>query len=137
MQTKGIDLYLVVKITSLSPVSRITMTTDTVPQSFSTKSEEVISQLSLFSKPPLLVSVANTIVEEIPTTLGSVSLTNLQFTVPASPSLYTDLANTYIYMRVKLVRVDGSDIQATDKGGFCNNILGTIIKSLDMYIKIT
>ena len=100
------------------------------------QTEQLVSQLSIFQKTPVLISVANNFVEEVETktTLNLTNTSNLQFTVPASPTLYTDLSSTFLYLRAKLVKADGSAIGAADKVGPINNVLGSLIKSCDHYI---
>ena len=101
----------------------------------STSSEQLVNQLNIFAKQPVLLSVLNSFSEEYATKSTLDGATNsLQFTIPASPSSYTSLSETLLYIRLKIVKADGTNIAADAQVGFCNNILGTIIKNVDHYI---
>lgn len=100
--------------------------------------ETFVPELSLFEKASTLLAVQDNFIDAIPTksTLTG-PLTVLQFSVPASPTLYTDLANSFLLLNVKITRGDGSNLQAGDSVGPINNVLGSLIKSCDFYINDT
>ena len=100
-----------------------------------TQSEAFLSSLAIFEQPSTLLTVQSNFVEEVPTKsslVGDVSV--LSFSIPASPTLYTDLTKTYLQMNVKIVRADGSNQQAADSVGPVHNVLGSLIRTVDLTI---
>ncbi|MCP4652808.1 MAG: hypothetical protein GY858_05435 [Candidatus Omnitrophica bacterium] len=74
--------------------------------------------------------------EEVKTksSLSQGQVSQLLFTVESSNELYTDLSRTYLYLRAKITKEDGSEIGENVKVGPVNNLLGSLFKSVDMYL---
>ena len=100
-------------------------------------SEQLVSELAIFQKVPAMVSIAGCYDEEIETktTLpGDRAPTVVQFTSNKSASYYTDLSKTYLLLRVKIVKGDGTALGDNETVGVVNNFHSSIIKSIDMYM---
>ena len=101
--------------------------------------EEIIPEsLSIFSRPPTLLSIDDYAYEQVntKTTLGD-NIPRLEFTVPADKQNYTDLRETYILIKMRYVKADGSGIGATPVLGPVNYPVTSMIKSITMAINDT
>lgn len=98
-------------------------------------SEQMISQLNLFQRRPLMLSVVNSFIEEYQTKTTLDASTNVvQFTIPPSPTNYTNLNETMLYVRVKITLADGTNIPQNANVGPVNNVLGSLFVNLEHYI---
>jgi len=48
--------------------------------------------------------------------------------------MYTDLANSFLYMKIRIVKKDGTNIADAPKCGIVNYPHGTMIKSCEMHL---
>jgi len=101
--------------------------------------EEIVpSSLNIFSKTPTLLSVNEYTYEQITTkTALDGSTPQLEFTVPADKVNYTDLKETYILVRCKILKADGSAMGTPSKIGVVNYPVTSMFKSVGMAINDT
>jgi len=101
--------------------------------------EEIIpSSLNLFSKPQTLLSVNEFTYEQITTKTALDGITpQLEFTVPADKVNYTDLKESYVMVKCRMVKADGSVVGATPAIGVVNNPVTSMFKSMGMSINDT
>ena len=85
------------------------------------------SELDLFSVPPTQTSIENgTWVEYHPiSTITNGAL--IEFDVSSSGEDYMDFANSYLYVRAKLQRANGDDMENDDQVGPVNHFLHSFL----------
>ena len=95
------------------------------------------SELDLFSLPPTQTSIeSGTFVEYHPIS----SLTDaapIEFEVSSSGDDYMDFANSYLYVRAKITRSNGNDLEADDSVGPVNNFLHSLFSQVDVSLNGT
>ena len=95
------------------------------------------SELDLFSVPPTQTSIENgTWVEYHPIS----TITNgapIEFDVSSSGEDYMDFANSYLYVRAKLQRDNGDDMENDDQVGPVNNFLHSLFSQIDVSLNGT
>ena len=90
------------------------------------------SQLDLFTLPGTQTSQEkNTYVPHYP--ISSLADGPLEFDIKAS-SMYTDLGDTRLYLRCKVVKQDGTTVPATEEVSVCNMFMHALIQRLDVYV---
>ena len=99
--------------------------------------EGVNSELDLFAVPPTQTSIDDDRwVEHQPlTSLDSGG--PIEFMLPGTGDAYLDLANTYLLIRAKVVRGDGTDLAADTQVAPVNNWLHSLFSQVDVYINDT
>ena len=99
--------------------------------------EGVKSELYLFAVPPTQTSIDDgSWVEHQPLTyLDSGGPT--EFMLPGTGDAYLDLANTYLLIRAKVVRGDGTDLADDTQVAPVNNWLHSLFSRVDVYINDT
>ncbi len=77
--------------------------------------------------------------ERIPTKsqLDDPNLAQFEISAPMSRENYTDLHNSFLYLRVKITHADGSDIDAAPKVGPVQYPIGSLIKSVEVQLNNT
>lgn len=99
--------------------------------------EVATSQLDLFSIPSTNTSIEEgTYVNYNPIS----SLTDsspIEFDITSSGETFIDLASTYLHVQAKILRADGSEMQAGDECGPVNNFLHSLFAQLDIYLNGT
>jgi len=98
--------------------------------------ETLLSNLDIFSQEPVLLSVERYEYQEIPTrtTLSVQGIQQVEWTIPADKLMYTSLNETYMYLKVSIVKQDGSANDDPSKVGPVNNLIGSLFKSIDLKI---
>jgi len=95
------------------------------------------SELDLFSVPPTQTSIeSGTFVEYRPIS----SLTDgapIEFDVTSSGDDYMDLANSFLHVKVKIVRANGNELDAADTVGPVNNLLHSLFSQVDVSLNGT
>ena len=90
------------------------------------------SELDLFSIPPTQTSIdSGTFVEYRPIS----TLTDgapIEFDVTASGDDYLDFANSYLHVKVKIERANGTPLEAADTVGLVNNMLHSMCHSMGL-----
>ena len=99
--------------------------------------EGVKSELDLFAVPPTQTSIDDgRWVEHQPlTSLDSGG--PIEFMLPGTGDAYLDLANTYLLIRAKVVRGDGTDFAADTQVAPVNNWLHSLFSQVDVYTNDT
>ena len=99
--------------------------------------EGVKSELDLFAVSPTQTSIDDgRWVEHQPlTSLDSGG--QIEFMLPGTGDAYLDLANTYLLIRAKVVRGDGTDLAADSQVAPVNNWLHSLFSQVDVYINDT
>ena len=99
--------------------------------------EGVKSELDLFAVPPTQTSIDDgRWVEHQPLTSLD-SRGPIEFMLPGTGDAYLDLANTYLLIRAKVVRGDGTDLAADTQVAPVNNWLHSLFSQVDVYINDT
>ena len=89
------------------------------------------AELELFSTPPVNVSMERGDFA-IHRTLASLTDTSpLEFFVPGSPEEYVDLGRTRLYVKLKIVKLDGSNPDAAAKLSTANLLLHSLFTQVD------
>ena len=95
------------------------------------------SELDLFSIPPTQTSIdSGTFVEYRPIS----TLTDgapIEFDVTASGDDYLDFANSYLHVKVKIERANGTPLEAADTVGPVNNLLHSMFSQVDVSLNGT
>lgn len=92
----------------------------------------VSSQLDLFQGHCKQISLEkNAYVAHFP--VSSLSLGPIEFDVPASP-MYTDLSETRLYLRAKVVKVNGENVDPGVQIVPCNMLLHALFSRVDVYL---
>ena len=95
------------------------------------------SELDLFSVPATQTSIDNgTLVEYHPIS----SLADgapIEFEVSSSGDDYIDFANSYLYVRAKIIRATGANMDANDTVGPVNNFLHSLFSQVDVSLNGT
>jgi hypothetical protein len=90
------------------------------------------SELHLFSTPLTQVSVDNgTFVKYHPFS-SLADGTPIEFEVSSSGEDYIDFANSYLYVRAKITKADGKNLEAADNVGPVNNFLHSLFSQVDV-----
>ena len=95
------------------------------------------SELDLFSVPATQTSIENSsFVEYHP--LSSLDDANtIEFDVSASGSDYLDLNNSYLFIKAKITRSNGNNLEAADTVGPTNNFLHSLFSQVDVSLNGT
>ena len=99
--------------------------------------EGVKSELDLFAVPPTQTSIddGRWVEHQHLTSLDSGG--PIEFMLPGTGDAYLDLANTYLLIRAKVVRGDGTDLAADTQVAPVNNLLHSLFSQVDVYINDT
>jgi len=96
------------------------------------------SELDLFSVPPTQTSIETGSFVEC---RSIASLDNnaapIEFDVSSSGEDYMDLANSYLHIKVKIVKENGNDLAVTDGVGPVNNLLHSLFSQVDVSLNGT
>jgi hypothetical protein len=84
----------------------------------------IISEFDVFASKPLLSSVHET-TEVAYKPIASIEQCDLEILIPAHSYTYIDL-NFKLYIRGKLVKEDGNELDATDHTAVTNNLLHSV-----------
>ena len=98
--------------------------------------EVLLESLDLFTKEPALLQVKKSFYEKIPSKsqLSDAALTQLEFSIPSSLEFYTDLTDTFLYLRVKLPK-SGANVAAAPLCGTVNFPFASIFRSVEISLK--
>ncbi len=97
--------------------------------------ETIISQLALFEKTPILLSVEDCYWEVCNTKTALDGTSNqLVFTIPSDAQAYTALNETYLYLTCQLVKADGTALGDTAQIAPVQHPATAIFQSLDIYL---
>ena len=92
------------------------------------------SELDLFTVPPTQTSVSWVEYHPISTITNTVPI---EFDVSSSGEDYMDFANSYLYVRAKLQRANGANIEDGDEVGPVNNFLHSLFSQIDVSLNGT
>lgn len=59
----------------------------------------------------------------------------VEFNVPGTSMTYIDLKNLLVHIKIKIVKADGSNLEATDKVGLTNNALHSIFSQVNLSVQ--
>ena len=59
----------------------------------------------------------------------------IEFHVPGTSTTYIDLKNTLVYLKFKIVKSDGANLEATDKERPINNLLHSVFSQVDVHLQ--
>lgn len=92
-------------------------------------------EASVFQLPPTDTTVDySAYCEHKPVINVQDSTSKIEFLVHTAPSQYLDLLDSFLYVKVKAVKKDGSDFAATDNFSTVNNFLHSLFSQVDLYI---
>ena len=95
------------------------------------------SELDLFSVPPTQTSIeSGTFVEYHPIS-AIVGSAPIEFDISASGEDYMDLANSYLFVKAKIQRADGANLDNADEVGPVNNFLHSMFSQIDIQLNGT
>jgi hypothetical protein len=98
----------------------------------------VRSELSLFDEPPVDVSIINSYYSEyFPLNAVSDKSSPIQFFVPGSDQHYVDLRETRLFVRGKIVRVNGSALAVDEVVAPINNLLHSLFSQCTISLNET
>jgi hypothetical protein len=95
------------------------------------------SELDLFSVPPTQTSIENGMVVEYNPISSIVHGLPIEFSVSGTGQDYIDIANTQLFVRVKITRANGDDIVAADVVGPVNLTIHSLFSELDLKLNDT
>ena len=92
------------------------------------------SELNVLSVPPTMTAMQESQwVEHFPIA----SLTNnapTEFIIPPQPEHWTDLSQSYLYVKFKFIKADGHALDADSNVAPVNNFLHSMFNSVDLYL---
>ena len=97
----------------------------------------VKSELDIFSVPPTVTSIESGQWVEHQLTASLDSGGTIEFLLPGSGDVYMDLTNTYLFVRAKVTKADGSDLDTDNPVGPVNNWLHSLFSQVNMYLNDT
>ena len=59
---------------------------------------------------------------------------HIEFTIAASPDAFTDLNESFLYLRLKVINKDGKNLTESDEVSLTNNILHSLFSDVSFYI---
>ena len=92
------------------------------------------SETELFSVPPTQTDILSSQFLEFKPLNAVTTEGPLEFTVPGSPDSYVDLAQTQLYLKVKIVAPNGDDLPAGTLCGPTNLFLHSLFNQMDVYL---
>ena len=95
------------------------------------------SELDLFSVPPTQTSIEQASLVEYHPVSSLSDGAPIEFDISASGEDYIDLANSQLYVRMKITKADGSPIAQDEKVGPINNILHSLFSQVDILLNGT
>ena len=95
------------------------------------------SELDLFSLPPTQTSIESGIFVEYHPISSLTDGAPIEFEVSSSGDDYMDFANSYLYIRVKIMRSNGNNLVADDSVGPVNNFLHSLFSQVDVSLNGT
>ena len=91
--------------------------------------ETTHSGLDLFGTPDTQTSILKT--EDFPLTpLNQITEETINFSFNGDQYRYVDLAASYLYVRVKITKADGTNLGANANVGFVNNVLDSLFQEM-------
>ena len=96
--------------------------------------EGVKSELDIFSVPPTVTSIETGQWVEHQPMASFDSGGPIEFLLPGSGDAYLDLASTYLFVRAKVTKGDGSNLDTDDPVGPVNNWLHSLFSQVDVYL---
>ena len=95
------------------------------------------SELDLFSVPPTQTSIESGAFVEYHPISSLADGAPIEFEVSSSGDDYMDFANSYLYVRAKITRANGSNLVDADKVGPVNNFLHSLFSQVDVSLNGT
>ena len=95
------------------------------------------SELDLFSVPPTQTSIENGVLVEYHPISSLADGAPIEFEVSSSGDDYIDFANSYLYVRAKITRANGNNLEDGDKVGPINNFLHSLFMQIDVILNGT
>ena len=95
------------------------------------------SELDLFSVPPTQASIENGVLVEYHPISSLADGAPIEFDVSSSGDDYIDFANSYLYVRAKITRANGNNLEEADKVGPINNFLHSLFTQVDVILNET
>ena len=92
------------------------------------------SETELFGVPPTQTDILSSQFVEFKPLNAVTTDGPLEFTVPGSPDCYLDLAQTQLYLRAKIVKPDGTDLDANALCGPANLFLHSLFNQVDVFL---
>lgn len=92
------------------------------------------NSFNLSSLPPHDISIVSTKTEQIFPSFSVKGSDLIEFVIPSSNVYYTNLSKTFLYLRLKAVKSDGTALDANSKTSVVNLIHSTLFKSVDVYV---
>jgi hypothetical protein len=92
------------------------------------------SELDVVSVPPTMTSMQESQwIEHFPVAPLS-NYAPIEFNIPPQTEYWTDLSQSYLYVRFKITRSDGTDLHNDDSIAPVNNFLHSMFSSIDLYL---
>ena len=92
------------------------------------------SELDLFALPPTQVSIDKGQWTEFRPVSSLTEFGPIEFNVAGSGEEYTDLSQTYLHLKVKIVKPDGTDLAQDEHVGPVNNFLHSLMSQVEVYL---
>ena len=94
--------------------------------------ECIQSTFDLFEKPPLDISIASTDYMHVLPLSGMLNENTIDFNIPPQPENYTDLAKSYLHVKIKIERTDDKVIEEDGKIALIPLWPQTLWRQIDM-----
>ena len=92
------------------------------------------TELDLFTCPMTQTSIEKSSYQEIPPVSAISDTAPIEFYITGSSEDYVDLNNTYLFMRVKITKGDGTNIAGDEKCGFVNYPGASLFSQVDVML---
>jgi hypothetical protein len=108
-------------------------------QALQTSKPAIRSQVDYFSDLQMSdITVNNSFVENVTPYYSLSDSANLvEFHLHTNPTTFIDLKSSTIYVQLKVLKADGSKLDASDKVSTCNNLLHSLFRSCEIVINGT
>lgn len=92
------------------------------------------SELDLFSLPPTQIAIERGEWVEYKPISALNDISQIEFTVPGIGEEYMDLSHTMLYLKAKIVRVDGKPMEKDEQVAPVNNWMHSLFSQIDVFL---
>ena len=92
------------------------------------------SELELFTVPPTQIEMNKGFWESVDPVASVQTSDTIEFLCAANPDVYTDLANSYLHVKAKIVKANGADLDADEQVGPVNLWMHALFSQVDVFL---
>ena len=92
------------------------------------------SELDLFSVPPTQIEMNKGFWESVDPVASVQNSDTIEFICPANPDVYTDLANSYLHVKAKITKANGTNLEPDEQVGPVNLWLHALFSQVEVFL---